>query len=387
MTFQKKNHMWHNQYSPCFCEGVAFTQTRLMPRLSDFNRPSCGPHRQRGSQFAFESIQPLVWVIRQARYGLRGVRVGEASHPGPESLGVVTTPVDPTLPAGTNEISLTERDVPTDSCSDTESCCSLIDPDPRTRSRRLRLVWDPSVQPRAEQQWHREAREVEGLFRTLAGRVGVLPEGAPYPRAIRQQRWSPVNVPLMWAAAGDAPSTPALDWMIRACQGILEPVEFHEGTIQASEAVRVGWSSLREVFRTWGIDNREQLTPWLRFQGFPATLPGNHISARAQEFLLAEAGRQDARVGLIEVVCVNLAIHMGREAIGARPEILPGPRSSGPATRDRVNVGRVRSILDGGHLQDQGPHVEELPALFARTFAREFPSRSQGEAPRQNGAR
>ena len=36
---------------------------------------------------------------------------------------------------------------------------------------------------------------------------------------------SPVNVPLMWAAAGDAPSTPALDWIIRACQGILEPVK------------------------------------------------------------------------------------------------------------------------------------------------------------------
>ena len=148
-----------------------------------------------------------------------------------------------------------------------------------------------------------EAREVEGLFRTLAGRVGVLQEGAPYPRAIRQQRWSPVNVPLMWAAVGDAPSTPASDWMIRACQGILEPVEFHEGTIQASEAVRVGWSSLREVFRTWGIYNREQLTSWLRLQGFPATLRGNHISARAQEFLLAVAGWQDARVGLIEVVC------------------------------------------------------------------------------------
>ena len=122
--------------------------------------------------------------------------------------------------------------------------------------------------------------------------------------------------------SGDAPSTPALDWMIRACQEILELVEFHEGSIQASEAVRVGWSSLREVFRTWGIDNREQLTSWLRLQEFPATLPGNHISARAQEFLLAEAGRHDARVGLIDVVCVSLAIHMGREAFVARPEIL-----------------------------------------------------------------
>ena len=109
-------------------------------------------NRQRRSKFAFESIQSPVLVIRQAGYGLRVVRVGEASHPGPESPGVMTTQVDPTVAAGTNETSLTERDVPTDdSCSDTESCCSQFDPDPRTRSRRLRLVLDPSVQPRAEQ--------------------------------------------------------------------------------------------------------------------------------------------------------------------------------------------------------------------------------------------
>ena len=33
--------------------------------------PNGDSHRQRGSQFAFESIQPIVWVIRQAGYGLR----------------------------------------------------------------------------------------------------------------------------------------------------------------------------------------------------------------------------------------------------------------------------------------------------------------------------
>ena len=152
-------------------------------------------HLQRRSKFAFESIQSLVSVIRQAGYGLRGSSSGGGIPPSPESSGVMTTQVDPILPAGTNEISLTERDVLTDSCSDTESCCSQIDADPRTRSRRLRLVWDPSVQPRVEHSNSGiEKPEMEGLFRTLGGRVGVLPEGAPYPRAIKQQRWSPVNV-------------------------------------------------------------------------------------------------------------------------------------------------------------------------------------------------
>ena len=174
---------------------------------------------------------------------------------------------------------------------------------------------------------------------------------------------------------------------VRACQGILELVEFYEGTIQASEAARVGWSSLREVFRTWGIDNREQLTSWLRLQGFPATLPGNHISARAQEFLLAEAGRHDARVGLIEVVCVSLAIHMGREAIVTRPETLQDHEVQ---ARQPASVSMWEE-LDRFSMEDifrtRVPTYEELPALFARTFAREFPSRPQGEAPRQNGAR
>ena len=73
-------------------------------------------------------------------------------------------------------------------------------------------------------------------------------------------------------------------------------VEFHDSTIQASEALRVDWSLLREVFRTWRIDFREQLTSWLCLQGFPAILQDNHISARDHEFLLAEAGRQDVRV-------------------------------------------------------------------------------------------
>ena len=40
--------------------------------------------------------------------------------------------------------------------------------------------------------------------------------------------------------------------------------------------------------------------------------PGNHIAARAQEFILGEASRLDARVSLLEAVHVKLAIHLGR---------------------------------------------------------------------------
>ena len=53
------------------------------------------------------------------------------------------------------------------------------------------------------------------------------------------------------------------------------------------------------------------LTEWFHREGCPATLP-------AQDYLLGEACRVDARVSLIEVICVRLAIRMGQEAIGDR---------------------------------------------------------------------
>ena len=49
-------------------------------------------------------------------------------------------------------------------------------------------------------------------------------------------------------------------------------MEFYEGHIPVGDAVMLEWTSLRDVPRSWGFENRER-------EGFPATLPGNHISA------------------------------------------------------------------------------------------------------------
>ena len=53
---------------------------------------------------------------------------------------------------------------------------------------------------------HRDTRAVSNLFEQLAGRIGAIPVGGELPRALRQQRWSPVNVPLIWAARRVCPS-------------------------------------------------------------------------------------------------------------------------------------------------------------------------------------
>ena len=100
------------------------------------------------------------------------------------------------------------------------------------------------------------------------------------------------------------------------CHQLRQPVEFHEGHIQASKALR-GWS----VFRTWGNRQPRTVDIVVASARIPATLPGNHISGQVPEFLLAEAG-QDARVGLIEVVCCEFGNPLWAGSNCARPEIL-----------------------------------------------------------------
>ena len=182
------------------------------------------------------------------------------------------------------------------------------------QTRRLRLVWSQEENlPRS--QWHQEVRVAEGVIRELAARIGSVPHQGSLSRAVRQQRWSPLNVPIMWAAAGSSASTPVVDWLAQILSSIREPINFHENHLSVSEAVRIGWSAIRGVFRSWGISAREDLTSWLQSHGFPATQAGNHISARAQEYLLTEACNFDVRVALFEV-CVRHGDHTHGPRVG-----------------------------------------------------------------------
>ena len=91
--------------------------------------------------------------------------------------------------------------------SDTESMMEVDDVPVVHRQQRLRLIWNSQARPQPPV-LHRDVRTASCLVRGLARRAGFVPSGAPLPRAIRQQRWSPLNVPLMWAAA--AVSCPVL---------------------------------------------------------------------------------------------------------------------------------------------------------------------------------
>ena len=172
--------------------------------------------------------------------------------------------------------------------------------------------------------WHREERGAEQLVRDLVSTVGPVPIGAEVPRAARQQRWSPLNVPLMCGAESTEHTTPLMEWFVATAIPMEVPLEFHEGGISPSEAARVWWSSLREVTRGRGIQVGEDLSIWLRNNGFAGSAPGNHIATRAQEFFLREAVAVDARVSLLEAVYVCLTVRMSRQlAVESRVTEMP----------------------------------------------------------------
>ena len=60
--------------------------------------------------------------------------------------------------------------------------------------------------------------------------------------------------------------------------------------------------------RSWGITYQEDLSQWLRRQGFPIVRPGHRLSAEAQEHILNVGVAADARVALLEAVFVLITV-------------------------------------------------------------------------------
>ena len=217
----------------------------------------------------------------------------------------------PTSLIGALEYDLTVRDSDTDGSPEeaettkhegttgNTSCQTLKVRGAFQRPRRLWLIWNSGV----NQEWHRDARG-EMWPREPAWSLS----GGAIPGVIRRQRWSPSQCSLDVGSSRQNLSSPVLDWLVHCLSGSAQ-VSFHDGVMDADEAVRTGWCSLRDVFRLWNIFDRGDLTIWLQGQGFAATQPGNHIPARTQEFVLSSACRVAARVALLEVVYVPVVLH------------------------------------------------------------------------------
>ena len=131
--------------------------------------------------------------------------------------------------------------------SDSESCQGTAQGNEAGVRRRLRLTWDVNACP--------SVQTAEALVNNLVQRIGPVVPGGVLPRGLRQQRWSPMNVPLMWAAASDRESDPVFQWLGDRASRIQQLVSFHGGECSASEGVRLGFSSLRGVIE--GMGHRE----------------------------------------------------------------------------------------------------------------------------------
>ena len=106
-------------------------------------------------------------------------------------------------------------------------------------------------------------------FAILARRAGVVPREGEVPRVIRQQRWSPLNVPLLWSAAGVEETSPVLDWLASVAGTMHQDVEFHEGVVNFVDAVRVGFCSSEDSYEVLGnIHPVHQISPVVSRPGF-----------------------------------------------------------------------------------------------------------------------
>ena len=141
------------------------------------------------------------------------------------------------------------------------------------------------------------------------------------------------------------------NWLVERLRSC-EPVEHYAGSMEASVAVGTGWLPLRGAMRSWGVHSREELPIWLRRQGFPGLAFGNHISARAQEFILIEGCSHDGRVTLLEFSL----FYTGRTQTVENPTIV--------AERSRVEVvqypRRPFRVISERWASLDGVQVEEL---------------------------
>ena len=216
-----------------------------------------------------------------ARYGLRARRIGEASKPGPpwhRRQGIL------------------EELHRTDFAG-------------HQASEYLPSDRHAAARPAAD------AREAARMLALLAKRTHsstVPTQGVP--RAILRQRWSAINVPLMWAAATSGPDThPIIDWtgLMTANAAHVRKCDGDDATI--ADAMRSGFLALRSRFRAQGIDSEEALAQWLREHRFCTVQPGAYIGKAFQEDILSWTTEEDVTVANLEVAYVSAAMHLSQQ--------------------------------------------------------------------------
>lgn len=236
-------------------------------------------------------------------YGLRGVRIGEASHPGPLADGAGNFSAQPL----------------------SDESKAIV------------------VQPAGA------ATDAVRLVSSLAVEIGVWSNSMQIPDRIMSQRWSRLMVPLFWAAAQSDDVHPIIIWLDAAC-GIY-PQGFQVTTLEA-------WGHLCRVLRAWGVDSCEKLVDRIAEQGFGVVMPRGHITREAQEKLLSDAVEADSRASWLETSFCTAVLALALSACLAE-RARPPERVGQPSTRgDRQPV-----VDSGANLQARGGQPADLDPL------------------------
>ena len=149
----------------------------------------------------------------------------------------------------------------------------------------------------------------------MAERVSPL-QGNSVPDRILTQRWSALNVPLMWAAAGQAEDNPRVEWLAAQC----EEAVLRAGANHDVVAARAAWHALRECMRSLGIGSQDDLRQWFQPRGWNVGRQREFVPRDVQESLLDMAVALNANVADIEKAYVTATLRLARQS-GLREDL------------------------------------------------------------------
>ena len=246
-------------------------------------------------------------------------------------------------------------------CSDTEFCEWVARP-----SRRLRLMWNPSVL--------NEEAPMDSHDQGLACVRRVV-------HRERRDRGSPGSISSLWSSNVLGSST----WEERrpekceCCEGqsskcpsrcgllqrvmknvpywdgcvterrILPPMVVDNVEVPAREALRIGWNAFRDTMRSWGIGSREDLAERTRGQGFVRPRWVAHFGPRIQEIILDAVVVRHAWCAALE----SFYVHLVLQACSSEQPVAP------PEARQRV-AARAPAVGDTQWSSSDDIRVTEL---------------------------
>ena len=261
----------------------SWASSRIMLSRGTCKLLKCPRVLARSNTQALVTYTPRHGRHEAARYGLRARRVGEASNPGPE------------FQRRRELLGELHRSEYIRGVSDTRGAA------------RSSAVTSAAIRPEGA------AKEAARMLVSLARRATPSgPTTGDIPECIRRQRWSSLNVPLIWAAAAaeNGDDQVIIEWLRHVTADAPEIAPPAGDAMAIADALQTGWTALRARFRAWGINTCEDFVAWAHRYGYSSVRSHEHVHASCQEFVLNKAVEEDVHVANMEISYVAVAVYL-----------------------------------------------------------------------------